>query len=1058
LKSSILNHVLNFFKLSSALLFFLILNSCGPPSVEKSNLDFFPFTELINIITSNRKSLQFSYPNSTYTLTLNNKISLIEPNTNSQIFNCESTPTLPNGLILGKDCSISGTPTISQSPINYLIRGKNASSISSTSLILSITNSIPIINYSGSPFVFTNGVSTTVSPSIVGTVTACSTFPSLPVGLSIDSSCTISGTPTSDQVSTSYTVNADNSFGTGSTTILITIQSLPPSSLTYSPTSKTFTQNIAISTFLPTFSGSISSCTSSPTLPTGLTINNSNCSITGTPTLSQISTNYTITATNAYGSTTANISIAINIEPPSSLTYASASYTFTINSAISDLIPTYSGSITSCSTSPTLPSGLGIDSLSCKITGTPVSISSATVYTITASNSSGSTQTTLSLTINPEPPSSLSYALSPFTLTENIASPNLTPTYSGSITSCSSSPTLPVGLGINNTNCVISGTPTLSQIATNYTITASNAYGSTTTSITITINIAAPSSLVYSGSPFTFTQNSMITTVTPTFNGTVTSCSSSPTLPLGLNISNTTCAISGTPTNSQISAAYTITASNSTGSTTANISILINLEPPNSLVYSGTPFTFTQNAMITTVTPTYNGTVTSCSASPTLPSGLNINTTTCAISGTPTDIQSSTSYTITATNSTGSTTANISIAINIAPPSNLVYSNTNLSLYKSLAMTAQIPTYDGTITSCTAAPTLPIGLSINSTTCSLAGTPSNTQNSTSYTITASNSSGSTTATLSITIIPSGKVYVSTFLASSAYAEKISSAFTNTGTNTPVSLIGRSYSVAFDRTRDILYVARSASSVPAAQNSILVYDNASSNATTHNREIIITDMLLLGGIDIDPVNDELYAANLNSTTANTSRFIYRIFNASTQNGTLTLGTHYFKFLAPALHTSGQSIRRVSYDRLRDNLYIADYGISSVFKFSGMRTFTNGQSLTATTMTVPFQPGGVFINEATDIMYVSDYLGGIVHGYTNASTLSGSIASNFTLTISGGITGAGGMYYEPTNNYLYVTSYGLNGVYAFYSPSTTSTSANLIIPTSSQPVSVAVDPTR
>lgn len=85
----------------------------------------------------------------------------------------------------------------------------------------------------------------------------------------------------------------------------------------------------------------------------------------------------------------------------------------------------------------------------------------------------------------------------------------------------------------------------------------------------------APSALTYTGSPYTVTTGSAITTRTPSVTGTVSSCTSSPTMPTGLSISATTCAISGTPTVTQAATTYTITASNSVGSTTASISITI---------------------------------------------------------------------------------------------------------------------------------------------------------------------------------------------------------------------------------------------------------------------------------------------------------------------------------------------------------------------------------------------------------------------------------------------------------------------------------------------------
>ena len=105
-----------------------------------------------------------------------------------------------------------------------------------------------------------------------------------------------------------------------------------------------------------------------------------------------------------------------------------------------------------------------------------------------------------------------------------------------------------------------------------------------------------------------------------------------------------------------------------TGNTSdSNISALdITCISTSGLVYSGNPFTFTQNVAITPITPTVTGTgaITGCTSSPALPTGLSIDNTTCAISGTPTVVVGGSSYTITATTSSG----NITVAIIIAIP------------------------------------------------------------------------------------------------------------------------------------------------------------------------------------------------------------------------------------------------------------------------------------------------------------------------------------------------------------------------------------------------------
>ena len=164
-----------------------------------------------------------------------------------------------------------------------------------------------------------------------------------------------------------------------------------------------------------------------------------------------------------------------------------------------------------------------------------------------------------------------------------------------------------------------------------------------------------------------------MTTVTPTANGgPVTAWSVSPSLPAGLSIDSTTGAVSGTPTAVTSSATYTVTASNTGGSTTADLTIVVNDIAPSSLTYSPSSFTLTKDTAMTTVTPTNSGgTVVSYSVSPSLPAGLTLDTSTGAISGTPTAVTSSATYTVTATNTGGTTTADLTIVVNDIVPSSL---------------------------------------------------------------------------------------------------------------------------------------------------------------------------------------------------------------------------------------------------------------------------------------------------------------------------------------------------------------------------------------------------
>ena len=81
-----------------------------------------------------------------------------------------------------------------------------------------------------------------------------SVSPALPAGLSINASGVISGTPTATAPSTTYTITATNASGSSSTTITFSVE-IPPS-ISYSGVSTTYPVNVAITTLTPTNSGS----------------------------------------------------------------------------------------------------------------------------------------------------------------------------------------------------------------------------------------------------------------------------------------------------------------------------------------------------------------------------------------------------------------------------------------------------------------------------------------------------------------------------------------------------------------------------------------------------------------------------------------------------------------------------------------------------------------------------------------------------------------------------------------------------------------------------------
>ena len=161
---------------------------------------------------------------------------------------------------------------------------------------------------------------------------------------------------------------------------------------------------------------------------------------------------------------------------------------------------------------------------------------------------------------------------------------------------------------------------------------------------------------------------------------------------------------------------------------------------------------------ITANTPSSSGgAVTSYGVSPALPSGLSLNTSTGVITGTPTAVKATATYTVTATNSAGFTTVGLVITVNAAvlPPTGLTYS-TNPAVYTNgVAITANTPSSSGgsAVVSYGVSPSLPAGLALNISTGIITGTPTAVTATASYTVTATNSAGFTTASLTITSLP-----------------------------------------------------------------------------------------------------------------------------------------------------------------------------------------------------------------------------------------------------------------------------------------------------------------
>jgi hypothetical protein len=152
--------------------------------------------------------------------------------------------------------------------------------------------------------------------------------------------------------------------------------------------------------------------------------------------------------------------------------------------------------------------------------------------------------------------------------------------------------------------------------------------------------------------------NNAITTVTNTSTGgAISSYAISPAAPAGLTFSTTTGQLSGTPTSTQSATAYTITATNAAGSATRTFTLTVTapLAVP-AFTLSSVAETRTVNTAATGFTINSTGGAIASFAISATPAGMSFNTSTGALTGTPTSVAAATAYTVTATNASGSAT------------------------------------------------------------------------------------------------------------------------------------------------------------------------------------------------------------------------------------------------------------------------------------------------------------------------------------------------------------------------------------------------------------------
>ena len=181
------------------------------------------------------------------------------------------------------------------SPTSSSSSSSNGATLAAPAFTLSSSSQSVIVN---------NAITTVTNTSTGGAIASYAISPAVPSGLSFSTTTgQLSGTPTSTQSATNYTITATNAAGSATATFTLTVTVGTPA-FSLSSTAETRVATTAITGYTIASTGApITSYSLDGTLPAGLSFNNANGLITGTPTETRTATTYTITGTSASGET-----------------------------------------------------------------------------------------------------------------------------------------------------------------------------------------------------------------------------------------------------------------------------------------------------------------------------------------------------------------------------------------------------------------------------------------------------------------------------------------------------------------------------------------------------------------------------------------------------------------------------------------------------------------------------------------------------------------------------------------------------------------------------------